>query len=90
MLVASVYMVNHFQSRKTLVQVIYQVLFYMFVAGLLFYVFVARFDPSSLVFIAIPVSYVLSNFFHRKRNPWTHEVALWILVGLVVYVQVMA
>ena len=89
-LAASIYMVNHFQSRKTVVQVIYQVLFYMFVFGLLFFLFVARFDPSSLVFLAIPVSYVLSNFFHRKRNPWTHEVALWILVGLVVYAQVMA
>ena len=89
-LVASVYMVKHFQSRKTIVQVIYQVMFYMFVVGLLFFLFVARFDPTSLVFVAVPVSYVLSNFFHRKRNPWTHEVALWILVGLVVYVQVMA
>jgi len=89
-LVASVYMVSRFQTRKTLIQIIYQVMFYMFVAGLLFYVFVARFDPSSLVFLALPVSYVLSNFFHRKRNPWTHEVTLWILVWLVVYVQVMA
>ena len=88
-LVASVYMVFHFQSRKTIVQVIYQVIFYMFVVGLLFFLFVARFDPSSLVFVAFPVSFVLSNFFHRKKNPWTHEVALWILIGLVVYVQVM-
>jgi hypothetical protein len=88
--VASLYMINRFQTRKTLLQNIYQVMFYMFVAGLLFYVFVARFDSSSLVFVALPVSYVLSNFFHRKRNPWTHEVTLWILVWLVVYVQIMA
>jgi hypothetical protein len=89
-LVASVYMVNHFQTRKSVLQSIYQVMFYMFVLGLLFLVFVARFDPSSLVFVAFPVSFVLSNYFHRKRNPWTHEVALWILLGMVVYVQVMA
>jgi len=89
-MVASIYMVRHFQSRKTVVQTIYQVMFYMFLAGLLFFVFVARFDPSSLVFLAIPVSYLLSNFFHRKKNPWTHEVAMWILLGLVIYVQVMA
>jgi len=89
-MVASVYMVKHFRSHKTVVQVIYQVIFYMFVVGLLFFVLVARFDPASLLFVAFPVSYVLSNFFHRKRNPWTHEVALWILLGLVVYVQVMA
>ena len=86
----SIYMVKRFQSLKTVVQTIYQVMFYMFVVGLVFYALVARFDPSSLVFVAFPVSYVLSNYFHRKRNPWTHEVALWILLGLVVYVQVMA
>jgi hypothetical protein len=88
-IVASVYMANRFQSRKSLIQNIYQVMFYMFVGGLLFFVFVARFDASALVFVAFPVSYVISNFFHRKRNPWTHEVALWILLCLVVYVQVM-
>jgi len=89
-LVASIYMINRFQTRKTLIQKIYQVLFYMFVAGTLFFVFVARFDPSGLVFIAFPVSYVLSYYFHRRKNPWIHELALWILVGMVVYVQVMA
>ena len=89
-LVTSMYMIRRFQTRKTLLQNIYQVMFYMFLAGILFYALVARFDPSSLVFIALPVSYVLSNFFHRKRNPWTHELALWILVWLVVYVQIIA
>ena len=88
--VASIHMVNRFQSRKSVIQNIYQVLFYMFVAGILFFLFVARFTPSSLVFAAFPVSYVLSDYFHRKRSPWLHELAMWILLGLVVYVQVMA
>ena len=87
---ASVYMVNRFQSRKTAVQNIYQVMFYMFLAGMLFFVFIARIEPSGLVFIAIPVTFVLSNYFHRKKSPWIHEFALWILLGLVVYVQLMA
>jgi hypothetical protein len=88
-IVASIYMVNHFRTRKTVVQNTYQVMFYMFVVGILFFLFVARFKPSSMVFMAFPVSYVLSNYFHRKRSPWPHEVAMWILVGLVVFVQVM-
>jgi uncharacterized protein DUF6427 len=86
-IVGSIYMINRFQIRKTVVQKIYQVLFYMFIAGILFFFLIARFDPSSLVFITLPVSYVLSNFFHRKKNPWTHELILWIVVGLLVYVQ---
>jgi Family of unknown function (DUF6427) len=88
-LIASIYMAYRFQSMKTSVQYIYQILFYMFLAGVVFYAFITRFDPTSLVFIAFPVSFVLSNFFHRRKNPWIHELALWILVGLVVYVQLM-
>lgn len=88
-LIASIYMVNRFQTMKSVVQKIYQVMFYMFLAGVLFFVFIARFAPSSLVFLAIPVSFVLSNYFHRKKSPWIHEIIIWILLGLVVYVQVM-
>lgn len=87
--IASIHMINHFQSRKTIIQNIYQVIFYMFLAGLLYFFFIFRFETSSLVFIALPVSFVLSNYFQRKRNPWMHELALWILLGLVVYVQLM-
>ena len=82
--IASIYMINRFRTMKTVVQNTYQVMFYMFIAGILFFVFIARFDPSSLVFIGFPVTFVLSNYFHRKRSPWTHEVVMWILVGLVV------
>lgn len=88
--IASIYMVNRFQTMKTAAQKIYQVMFYMFLAGILFFHFIARFDPVSLVFMAIPLTFVLSNYFHRKKSPWIHELVLWILLGLVVYVQLMA
>jgi hypothetical protein len=87
--ISSIHMIDRFQSRKTVVQNIYQVMFYMFLAGILFFVFIARFEPASLVYIALPVTFVLSNYFHRKRSPWIHELAIWILLGLVVYVQLM-
>jgi hypothetical protein len=84
---ASLFMIYRFQARKTVIQNIYQVMFYVFVAGILFYVFVAGFDSTSLIFIAFPVAFILSNYFHRKKNPWTHELAIWILIGLLVYMQ---
>ena len=87
--IASIYMMNRFQSMKIMVQNIYQVMFYMFLAGILYFLFIARFDPASLVFIALPVTFVLSNYFHRKKSPWIHELTIWILLGLVVYVQVL-
>jgi hypothetical protein len=87
--IASIHMVRYFPTRKTTVQNIYQVLFYMFLAGTAYFILIAHFDPASLTFIAIPVSFVLSDYFHRKKSPWIHEMAMWILLGLVLYVQLM-
>ena len=87
--IASIYMINHFQTMKSNSQNIYQVMFYMFLAGILFFLVIMRSDPSSIVFISLPVSFILSNYFHRRKNHWTHELAVWILLGLVVYVQLM-
>jgi len=84
---ASVYMWNRFQTRKTMTQNIYQVLFFMFVAGILFFVLIAKFDPITLVYMAMPLSYLLTNYFHQKKNHWTQEAAMWILLGLLLYVQ---
>jgi len=84
---ASMYMINRFQSRKTVVQNIYQVLFYMFIAGILYFILITRFASASLIYIAFPVSYIISNFLHRKRNPWYHELLMWLLLGLLVFVQ---
>ncbi|MEN8158101.1 MAG: hypothetical protein ABFS10_14205 [Bacteroidota bacterium] len=83
----SLYMTKRLRVRKTVIKNLYLVLFYMFIAGILFFLFIARFDPSSLVFVALPLSFILSDYFHRKRNHWLHELALWILVGLLVFVQ---
>jgi hypothetical protein len=88
-LLASIYMINRFQVRKTAAQLIYQAMFYMFLGGILFFTLIARFEPTSLVFIGFPVSFILSNYFHRRKNTWVHELILWICLGLLVYAQVM-
>lgn len=85
--VASVFMVKRFQTSKTMTQNIYQALFYMFLAGIIFYLVIASFDPTSLVFLAIPISYILTNYFHRRENHWIHELAIWVLLGLLFFVQ---
>jgi len=85
--VASAYMANRFQTRKTVTQNIYQVLFFMFVSGVIFYVLIAKFDPGTLIFMAMPTAYILTNYFHQKRNHWSHEAAMWVLFGLLVFVQ---
>lgn len=88
-IIASIYMARRFPTRKTSVQNIFQVMFYIFVAGSLFAVLIARFAPAGLLYIAFPVSFLMADYFHRRKNPWVHELAMWVLVGLAVYVQLM-
>lgn len=89
-ILASIYMVNRFQVRKTAAQLIYQVMFYMFLAGIIFYILIARYEPTSLVYIGFPVAFILSNYFHRRKSHWTLELALWIVLGLLTFAQIMA
>lgn len=84
---ASIYMINRFQARKTVVQNIYQVLFYMFIGGILFFALINSFEPGALAYMAIPLSYILSNYLHRNKNHWSHELIMWIFMGLLVFVQ---
>lgn len=86
-IVASIFIINRFQTRKTVVQNIYQVLFYMFVAGILFFALVNKFDPATLVYVAIPCSYLLANYLHQKKSSWLHELIMWVFLGLVIFVQ---
>jgi len=88
-LISSVYMVNRFQVRKTAAQLIYQTMFYMFLAAILFFTLISRFEPTSLIYIGFPLAFILSNYFHRRKNSWIHELALWICLGLLGYAQVM-
>jgi hypothetical protein len=88
-ILASIYMVNRFQVRKTASQLIYQVMFYMFIAGVIFYILIARYEPTSLVYIGFPTAFILSNYFHRRTSHWALELALWICIGLLVFAQVM-
>lgn len=89
-ILASIYKIVRFRSRKNVIQNIFLVMFYMFVGGGLFFLFIARFNLDSLVYIGFPVSFILSNYFHRKKNHWMHELVLWVIVGLLVFVQLMA
>lgn len=88
-ILASIYMVNRFQVRKTAAQLIYQTMFYTYLVAILFFFLISRFEPTSLIYIGFPLSFILANYFHRRKNSWMHELALWICLGLLVYAQVM-
>lgn len=86
-LIASVHLLGRFQFKKIMVRKLYQVLFILFIYCLLFYVFISGFRAEVLTLVAMPIAYLLSNFFQQKNTGWLHELMIWIWLILIIYVH---
>jgi hypothetical protein len=61
--IASIYMLRVFQFRKIYIRNYYQAFFWLFMTSTLLFVFFTRFDAGILYMAAVPVSFILSNYF---------------------------
>lgn len=87
-IISSIYILQGVQARKIIIRKLYQVFFLMFVYAILYDLIITKLMVESFYILALPVAYLISNFFHRKRNHWMHELLLWIWIGIIVYVQI--
>ncbi len=87
-IVASIYLLRKFQAKKNVIRKLYQVFFIVFLYSILFDLIVTKMMLEVFYILAIPASYLLSNFFHQRRNHWSHEVLLWIWIGIIVVLRV--
>jgi len=81
-LLASLFLLQRFHFRKIYVRNFYQALFFTFIYIVLVFVLVSGFDYKTLIPAAIPLSYLLSNYFHTRKNRITGEIMLWLFVVL--------
>jgi hypothetical protein len=86
-LIASIHMLRRFQVRKIIIRKLYLVLFILFVYSCLFFLLISGFRTEVMVIVAVPLAYLFSNFFFQRRNHWSHELLIWIWLGLIAYVQ---
>ncbi len=86
--ISSIYMLSRYQFRKIIIRKLYLVLFILFVYLLLFALFIVTYTAELTALLAIPLAYLFSNYFYRRRNHWVHELFIWIWVGLLLYVHV--
>jgi hypothetical protein len=66
-LIASIYMLKVFQFRKIYIRNYYLSFFWLFVLGLLVFVILSGFEIGMIYILAIPVSFIFSNFFINSR-----------------------
>jgi hypothetical protein len=87
-IIASIYALRHVAARKIVIRKLYQVFFVMFLYAILYDLIFTKLRVESFYILALPVAYLLSNFFHRKRNHWMHELLLWVWIGIIVYIHI--
>ncbi len=67
-IVASIYMLKVFQFRKVYIRNYFLTFFWLFIISLALFVFSGLKDTGVFYFIAIPISFILSNYFINSRN----------------------
>ena len=87
-IITSAYMLSRFQARKIIIRKLYQVFFILFIYSLLFYFFVSGYHPEVIILLIIPVAYLFSNYFQRKKNPFLHQLMIWLWIVLILLIQI--
>ncbi len=88
LLLSIIHLLQRIQGRKIVVRKLYQVFFVIFLYTIFFNLFISKLAVEVIYILAIPIAYLLSNFFHRKRNHWMHELLMWVWIGVIVYMQI--
>lgn len=86
--ISSFHLLSRYQFRKIIIRKLYLVLFILFCYGLLFFFLVTNFREEVMIIVAVPLTYLFSNYFYRKKNSALQEVLIWVWLILIVYVQI--
>lgn len=81
-LMASVYLLKVYQFRKIYIRDYFMVLFWLFISALLIYFLFSGFNIGAVYLIAIPVSYILTNYFITAKKSLGNKILLYSLLGL--------
>ncbi len=79
--IASIYMLRVYQFKKIYIRNYYMIFFWLFVSSLLFFV-LTRFDTGIVYVFAVPVSFILSNFFVNGRKTLGNRILFGVVLVL--------
>lgn len=81
-ILASGYMLRIYQFRKIYIRNYYLIFFWLFLLSSVLFTFLTRFDPGVIYVTAIPVSFLLSNYFINARKSLGNRLLFGILILL--------
>ncbi len=86
-MVASQFMLRTFQSKKILPRKAFTVIFWLFINTLAVFILVHQASVELIFLAAIPVSYLLANYFTFMRSNTWGNLFLLILMILIIWIQ---
>ena len=79
-LISSIYMLEVFQFRKIYIRNYYLVFFWLFLFGLIAMILLFGRDPGIIYLLAIPLSFIFSNYFLNARRSRGNTLLLWLFL----------
>ncbi|WP_340112099.1 DUF6427 family protein [Maribellus mangrovi] len=89
-LLASIDIARHYDTKKVSSRKYFTVFFYIFIASMISYVFIPSTSQEMLIISAIPVTFLLANFFVFLKSRFLGELFFAVLLLVVIAVQFMA
>ena len=89
-LIGSIKLIQQYDTKKVSSRKYFTAFFLIFVFSMASYILVPATSFEILIITAIPVSYLVSNFFVFLKSRFWSELIFAILVGMVIFIEVMA
>ncbi|MFP4024949.1 MAG: DUF6427 family protein [Thiohalospira sp.] len=89
-LTASFTIVGNYQKKKIKTRKYFEINWWMFFIGVLIFIFLENVGYEIIYFIAIPISFLLTEYFYSVRTAWYLNFLLLLLVSSLVYIQIIA
>jgi len=84
-LISSIHMFKVFQFRKIYVRNYFMLLFWLFIISLIIFILLSGFNMGMIYIIAIPVTFIITNYFISARDTWLKKMMLYILIFSAVF-----
>ena len=85
-LISSFYLLSTINTKKIITRKYFKVLFWLFIFSSVLFVLVYSASIEIIVILAIPLSFIIANYFASTRSKWWSESLFTILILLIAFV----
>jgi hypothetical protein len=90
MVFASIMVIANFHKKKIRDRKYFEINWWLFLIGVLLFIFFENISYEIIYFIGIPVSFLLTEYFYSVRKNWVLNLLLLFMVSSIVYIQIIA